>query len=659
MKMQVLRGIVVAALLLAAPSATARATLPVWNEAELEKACATAIGESRKQLEAVKAMPASAGASTVLAAWDRGYIALSEAVGPAYLLAAVHTDEKVRAAADACVLEYTKFNTALFQDEALFKRISALAPKDPIDRKLRADLIEEFEDSGAALPVAKRTRAKELLQRLQELRVEFERNIRDNKTKVAFKPEEMKGLPQAYIDRAKKDENGNYLLGFDYPEYLPFMANADSEEARKRYYVAFSNRGTARNLELMNEIAVLRKELAGLFGVASYAEFITRRQMAASAGNVRRFLEEVKAAVNEGEAREVEEMRAMKSKMTGTPLADTRLNRWDTSYYQEKVRRERYSVDQEALRKYFPMPQAVDFALLVSSELYGIRFKRAEVPVWHHDVVYYDVLDAKGGAFIGGIYLDLYPREGKYKHAAAFPARGGSTLARRTPISILVTNFDRAGMTHREMETLLHEFGHVLHGVLSRTRYNSQAGTNVERDFVEAPSQMFEEWVRRPETLALFKRVCATCPALDEGLIKRLAEARRFGQGVHYSGQHLLATFDQMMTSEAPPDPLEAWKRLQSATPLGYVEGTMGASGFTHNVNHYGARYYGYMWSEVLALDMLSGFRGNLMSRDAGRRFRAAILSPGGEAKAQEMVRRFLGREPNNKAFLAEITGRR
>jgi thimet oligopeptidase len=329
------------------------------------------------------------------------------------------------------------------------------------------------------------------------------------------------------------------------------------------------------------------------------------------------------------------------------------------SYYSERLRERRYQVDQEALRRYFPMPQTLAWLLDVSSRVFGIRFERAAVPVWHEDVCYYDVLDGTSGAYIGGIYCDLFPREGKFTHAAAWPVRGASRRVGRTPITVMVANFDRHGLTHDEVETFFHEFGHVLHGVLSETHYNHHAGTSVERDFVEVPSQFYEEWARRLESLEAIRDTCAECPVMDQALVDRLDAARRFGAGMQYGRQHLYASFDMALYGEQPGKAVDTWRAMEEATRLGFVEGTNFPATFSHIAGGYAAGYYGYMWAEVIALDMLSSFGGSLMNPEAGLRFRREILSRGGELPARVLVERFLGRPVNNAAFFAEITGRR
>jgi thimet oligopeptidase len=632
-----------------------RPLTPIYDAAGLTRACDDGLAAVNKS---IASMEARRGPGAIFAEWNTLQIQMEDLLGVVNLLGNVSPDKAVRDASEPCLQKFTTLGTELFQNEKLFARVKAAAPMNPHQAKLKKDMMEGFEDSGVALPPAKRARAKEIFDKLEELRQSFDRNIRDDPTKVTFKPEEMAGLPESYLKARKPDGEGNYVLGLDNPSYVPFMQTAKSEDARRRYYLAKLNQGGAKNLDQLYEIFKLRKELAALYGLPSYADYALRRKMVQSPATVTRFLADVKSAVTELEKKDVEELRGEKSKDLGTVLGETKIQRWDVSYYSEKVRRERFNVDQEALRKYFPTDKAVEYMMRVSQALYGVKFKEVKVPVWNEDVRYFDVLDAKTGRFISGFYLDLFPREGKFNHAAAFPLRNASRLVGRTPLSALVTNFNREGLNHDELETLMHEFGHVLHGVLSRADYNPQAGTSVKGDFVEAPSQMFEEWARREQPLALFKEVCAGCPQLTRDDIARLESARRYGQGLRYARQWLYASFDMALATDPQP-PLAVWKALENATPLGYVEGTSFPSAFSHIANQYGAGYYGYMWSEVLALDMLSPFKADMLDPKVGARYRDTILAQGGQEEEMALVRRFLGREPSNEAFFAEITGKR
>jgi len=637
-----------------------RVTLPILDAQTLTDTCARALAAARARVAALEQLPlAEVTPERVLDEWDANSVALEDTIGPIAILNNVHPDKAVRDAADAAMRDISSFHVEVLQNEALFERVGAVTPQTPPQARLKKDLIEAFEDSGVALAPEPRARAKAIVERLTVLNQDFARNIRDNETRVTFTPEECDGLPAAYLARVPKDASGRIVLGFDYPDFNPFMANAANEQARRRYYMAYLQRGTPRNLEILDEIVALRKELAGLYGLPSYAAYVTRRRMAGTPDAVDRFLADVRDAVRSVEERDLQELRAVKAELTGMPVEHVTLSRWDLSYVSERLRERRYSIDQEALRKYFPMPGTLDWLLAVISRLYGLRFERAAVPVWHEDVLYYDVLDEATDTCIGGIYLDLYPREGKFTHAAAWAVRGVSRRASRTPITVLVTNFDRSGLTHDEVETFFHEFGHVLHGILSETYYNEHAGTNVERDFVEVPSQIFEEWARRLETLETISEFCPDAPVMDAALVDRLNAARRFGQGIQYARQHLYAVFDMTLYGQQPGRAMDTWVEMERATALGYLPGTEFPGTFAHIAGGYAAGYYGYMWAEVIALDMLSAFGPRLMNPEVGRRFRSEILARGGEDTARVLVERFLGRPVDNRAFVAEITGQR
>ncbi len=630
-----------------------RTTIPILTPEEVARTAAAALEKARQRLTAIETI----AAENVLDAWDDAAIVLEDAFGPISLLNSVHPEGAVRDAADRAMIDESVFITELFQNERLFERVRAVAPRSDPQRQLKKDLIESFEDSGVALAAEKRERFRAISERLTELSQEFAKNIRENKTVLHFTLDECAGLPQSYLDRVPKDGQGNIVVGFDYPDYVPFMMNSTREEARKRYYIANTNRGTPRNIEILDEIVKLRREIADLYGVPSYAHYVTKRHMVENPETVTRFLEEVKSAVTDAEVRDLNQLRAIKAEMTAVTPEQARIARWDMMFYRERLRERRYAIDQEELRKYFPTVETLHWMLDITERLYGVRFEQASVPTWHEEVLYVDVKDADSGDRIGGIYLDLYPRADKYKHAAAWPVRGVSRRARRKPISALVTNFNRVGLTHDEVETLLHEFGHVLHGVLSQTEYNQHSGTSVERDFVEAPSQMYEEWASRMESLSLLRDHCASCPVIDASLVNRIRAAKKFGTGIDYGRQHLYAAYDMALSSENPGECFEVWKSMEATTPMGHVEGTSFPGTFEHIASGYAAGYYGYMWAKVIALDLIAAFGDDLMNTSTGRRFRELILSRGSEQPARDLVERFLGRPVSSEAFFQEIRG--
>jgi len=642
-----------------AMAATPASTMQLLDAATIASRCD---GELANMRGAKKAIEAKRG-SGVFADWNRLSMLFADFAYPVYLLQNVSPEKATRDAAQACLEKVLPFETEMAQSEPLYRRVRAAVPSDAIDKVFKQDLIEKFEDGGATLPLDKRKRAQEIVDEVERLGLQFSKNVNEDPTTVVLTPAEASGMPEAWIAARKRDANGNLVLGLDYPTVLPFLQNATGEPARRKVWMAKNRAGGDQNLVLLDRALKLRHELAQLHGVPDFATYAIKRRMAQTPAAVNDFLGKVQAAVDEVEARELAELREDKAKVTGTDPASPMLYRWDVSFHQERVRRARFQIDQEALRAYFPTDKSVEFAIKLAERLYSIAFVERRVATWHEDVRYYDVFErlpsGRNGAFIGGTYLDLYPREGKYNHAAAFSVRSGSTLIKRTPISVLVTNFNRKGLNHDELQTLLHEFGHVLHGVLSKTRYSDQGGTSVKRDFVEAPSQMFEEWARREEPFRLFAEICPECPRLTSAQIKQLDASRKFGQGSRFARQREYAAYDMKLHTGVPPAAMSTWAELEGKTRLGHVEGSMFPASFGHLMGGYAAGYYGYMWSQVLALDMLSAFDGKLLSPEVGRRYRDAILAQGGQRTPQALVESFLGRKPTSDAFYAEITGRR
>lgn len=643
---------------------TARSTLPKFQTKDIPAQCDATIAKIKKQLtdfEKIK-LKDQAEAGPILAKWDQIFADFEDFYGPINLYSNVDPSADLRKAAEDCEVKISQFQTEVYQNSKLYQQIKKTKASNDIDTKYRQDILDGFEDTGVQLPAEKQARLKVILDELTKIQQEYARNIRDNPEKLEFTPAELKGLPESYIAALKKNEKGNYLLGFDSPEYRPFMELADNDDARKRYQIAYTRRGTEKNLVLLKQAMDLRHELAQLFGNTSYADWALKSRMAKNPETVNKFLNEVHSTVAPLEKKEVQALREFKAETLKIPVEKAEIDRWSEGYWSEKLRQAKYKIDQEKMREYFPTQASQDWLFAISSDLYGIEFKPAKVDVWQDEVEYYDVTDKKTGQLLGGLYMDKFPREGKYGHAAVWGVKGGSTLTQRKPISALVTNFNRKGLNSDELETFVHEFGHALHGILSNTRYTSQSGTSVERDFVEAPSQMYEEWARRKESLSKLADYCKpACPRIDDELIAKLKAVNNYGRGLFYSRQTLYAQFDMALhTADAlKTQPLDVWKKLEGATALGYVPTTEFPGQFGHIMGGYQVGYYGYMWSEVMALDMLSAFGNNLNNPEVGQRYRQTILSQGGQKKASQLVVDFLGREPDNKAFFDEITGQR
>jgi thimet oligopeptidase len=627
---------------------------PVFaNVDQVKSSCDEGLAAANAAVRELEKRPAGAG---WLRAYDDINALLEDRAGAIYLLSNVHPDKAIRDATQACELRWQDFSTTLAQNEALYKAAKATRPADAIDRQFLKTTLEGFEDAGVSLPAGPRARAKAILDRVNELSQIFDKNIRDEGVLLAFTEAELAGVPEAVWKNNKRDPQGRVQLGLDSPTYTPVMQGATDASVRQRMWRAKTDEGGAANLKLLAEIGQLRKEYAQLFGKASYAEFLLQRRMARTPASANKLLDEVHRAIAAREKAEIEELRAAKAQHLGTPPASTRIERWDVAFYTERVKRERYSVDQNAFKPYFPPQQSLALVMRIIEQTMGVRYTlMPEVKPWHPEVQTWVVSDAKSDKPIATLYVDLYPREGKYNHAAVWSFRGGSVPTGRVPQAALVVNFDRAGLTLDELETLLHEFGHAVHSNLSATRYSAQAGTNTQRDFVEAPSQMLEEWVYDRSVLDQMQQVCPGCKRVPDELLAQAVKARHYGKGIRYARQHLYASYDLALHAADAPEPMATWAKMEGATPLGHVAGSMFPAGFSHVAGGYAASYYGYLWSEVIAADLRTAFGKNKLSAQVGMRYRQIVLGNGGQLPPDELVKTFLGRETNGKAFFAEL----
>ncbi len=631
----------------AAPKAMPGPVFPQLDTVEqVTSACDAGLKEARARVATLEKRKADLG---WLAAYDDLNNFTEDAYNPISFVGNVHPDKGVRDAAQACDLKWQDFASTLGQNETLFKQMSGIKTKDPIDTYFKKIGLEGFEDSGVALPKAKRARAKEISDRITALSLDFDKNIRDNNTKVVFSEKDLQGVPPDVMEGAKRDTAGLLLMGLDYPSYVPILTYADNGGVRERIWRAKQNEGGDANLKLLAEIISLRKEYAQLFGFGSYNDFLLRRRMVQSAARANKFMDELRAVIEDGERREITELRDAKALHLNNPGA--KLDRWDVTYYTERIKRARYSVDQNEFRQYFPPQESLLFVMGIAERMFGIKYTKVDTKLWHSEVQSFAVTDAATGKPLAGLMVDLYPRDGKYNHAAVWGLRSSSSRDGRVPRAALVVNFDRKGLTLDELETLLHEFGHALHNNLSNTRYSSQGGTSTLRDFVEAPSQMLEDWVYDPKVLATFKDVCPRCTPVPPALLAQAVKAREHGKATRYARQHLYATYDLALHATQAPDPMSAWASMEGASPLGYVAGTKFPAGFSHVAGGYAAGYYGYLWSEVVARDLRTAFIGDKLSASIGTRYRDAVLARGGERPPQELVRQFLGRDSNSRAF--------
>ena len=588
----------------------------------------------------------------------------SEVVGRASFMKDIHRDEKVRAAATACEEEAGKYAARIASRKDLYLAVKAWQGRGeqvgPQDRRLVELMMRDFHRAGVDLTDEQREKLVSLRSRLAELQTRFSSNLDEDTTSVEMSAEELDGMPQSYIGRLKKAASGKYIVTTKYPDYFPFQENAKSAEARRKLEVAFMNRGARDNIKLLDEAVGLRDEAARLLGYATHADYVTEVRMAKSARNVQQFEDKLESRLKERLAADRQKMSEMKKADTG----DGTIRAWDWRYYLNELRKRDYALDDEKIRAYFPADKVMSGMMDVYSRLLGVQFKRVEgAPVWADGVSLYEVRD--GGRLLAKFYVDLFPRPGKYGHAAAFgvgPARQ-LQAGYQIPLTILVVNVTPpadgkvAHLTLNEVEVLFHEFGHVMHGSLTTAKYASISGTNVATDFVEAPSQMLENWVYQPEVLKTITSGPSGEPMPAE-MMASISRARKFDAGVRYSRQVFLGQFDLYIhTHGAKVDADAAAKKLW-AEIMSFPEDPQShfAAGFGHMMSGYDAGYYGYLWSEVFAADMFTRFaKEGILNPKTGRDYRDIILAKGRSEDPDQLLRKFLGREPNEDAFLRQI----
>jgi thimet oligopeptidase len=621
------------------------------SAAALRRDCDRRLAQARREERAL----AGGDPDTWLARYDDLIARVEDATGAISLLENVHPQVAMRDAAQACGLRWQQWQSAFGQNEAVFRQARRAVAVDAIDARLRQDVLDAFEDAGVALPRAGRARLKRLSDEISRLAQDFERDVRDGGTRLAFTEAELAGVPEPVWREAPRDAQGRRLLSLDYPVYGPVLERATDPTTRERMWRAKTDEGGEANLRRLERIATLRHEMARLLGQPDFVDHTLRRRMAGDGATAAAFLQRVREAVEPGERRDLEELRAAKAAHLGRPLQEVTIQRWDRDFYAERLRQARFGVDQEAFRPHFPPQPSLDLMFAIAERLFGVRFEPVAMPLWHPDARAWQVREIADGRPLGLFYADLHPRPGKYNHAAVWSFRNASTRLGRLPQAALVVNVDRHGLTFDELETLLHEFGHALHGLLSATRHVSQGGTNVLRDFVEAPSQMLEDWVYDPQVLALLAARCPACAPVPEALRARAVAARAWGQASLLARQRVYAAYDLALHGARREAPLPLWARLEGETPWGHVPGTRFPAGFSHLVGGYGAGYYGYLWSLVVAVDLRTAFDGRKLDPEVGMRYRRTILARGGEVAPQALVREFLGRETDTRAFDAQL----
>ncbi len=624
---------------------------------DLTRGCRADMDRARAEAERAKSA-APGDPRAALRAFDGAFAALADAAARASLARNVHPDAAMRDAAEAAEREVDALSTELSLDRGLYDALAALdvTGEDAATRYLVEKSLRDFRRAGVDRDDATRAQVRGLREELVRIGQEFGRNIKDDVRSVLLDPADLDGLPEDWRRTHPPGSDGKVVVTTDNTDYVPFLTYARSERARETLWRLYRLRGHPRNLDVLSRMLSRRAELARVLGYQSWAAYVIEDKMIRSVGAAEEFVERITVAAGARMRRDFAQLHARKRE--DVPGAE-RVEPWDSAHLQERVKAEQYGFDSQSVRPYFEYGRVKDGVLAVTAQLFGISYARIpDAPVWHPEVEAYDV--AEEGRLLGRIYLDMHPRDGKYKHYAQFTLASGQEGV-RLPEGVLVCNFPRpapgapALLEHGDVKTFFHEFGHLLHHVLGgHTRWAGQSGVATEWDFVEAPSQMLEEWVWDPEVLARFGRHVETGEPIPAALVRRMKAADEYGKGLTVRQQMFYAATSLELHRRDPEglDTTRLVAELQERyTPFHHVEGTYFQESFGH-LDGYSAIYYTYMWSLVIAKDLFGPFReAGLMDPAVARRYRRAILEPGGSKPAAELVEDFLGRPHAFEAF--------
>jgi thimet oligopeptidase len=597
--------------------------------------------------------------------------AASASNAQAGLMSEVHPDEAIRDAARECEQEVARFYSDLALDREMYDTLAAVdvTTADPDTQRFVAHTLRDYRRAGVDKPPEVRARLKQIDEELTKLGQAFSKTISEDVRAIEVPdPARLAGLPADFVAAHPPGADGKIRITTDYPDYNPFMTYAADDDLRRQLYIAFRSRGDRDNETTLRTILKLRAEKAGLLGFANWADYITADKMIGSGDQAAEFLDKVwKLAAPRAEQDYKELLRQLvANQAAGTkPAKPTAVADWQKTWLENLVKKERYEVDASEVRQYFPYDRVLAGLLEITAEIFDLTYTEVtDGERWHPSVLIYDVV--RGTAKLGRIYLDMHPRDGKYKHAAQFPLKDGVRDV-QLPEGVLVCNFpasERATATrsasaglmeHEDVVTMFHEFGHLMHHVLGgHQRWITQSGVATEWDFVEAPSQMFEEWAWSYDTLARFARHHETQAVIPKALVDKMRRADKFGLGTATVQQIFYAAIS-LGFHRADPDALDQLtevQRLQKRyTPFAYVPGTRFHASFGHLVG-YSAMYYTYQWSLVIAKDLLTPFESSsLMATDVTYAYRDHVLVPGGSRDAAELVHSFLGRAYDFRAY--------
>jgi thimet oligopeptidase len=652
-----------------AKSATAPAVsdAPFWsgrpNAQAFANIQADRVTRAKKNIERMLAATGPRTVENTLQPYDDALLELDAAGSQCGLIEEVHPDSGLRASAEKATQDVSAYGSQLSLNRKVYEAITALDTTglDAETAYYIRTTLRDFRLAGVDKDDSTRKQIQALREQLVKMGQNFDRNIREDKPTVVLDGvADLEGLPQDYIDSHKPGPDGKITLSVEYPDYFPLMTYARREAARQKMYMTYQNRAYPKNMAVLDSILDLRYRLAKLIGFSNYADYECADKMVGNAQNASDFIKKVVDASADRLKADFNTM--LERKRKDFPGA-TGIDWWDRFYWTNLIKKEQYSFDAQGFRPYFPYTRVKQGVLDVTSKLFGVTYKQvANAPVWDPSVECWEMFE--DGKLVGRFYLDMHPRKNKYNHAAQFDVRTG-VEGRQIPEAALICNLpggdakDPGLCELEDVDTFFHEFGHLLHTLFAgHHRWVGIGGIRTERDFVEAPSQLLEEWMRDPAVLQSFARHYKSGEPVPAKLVEQMRRADDFGnldpRAIDVRRQMMLADLSLSIYNRPPSqvntDSLNA-QLTNRYTPYPYVPGTHFQCAFGH-LYGYGAGYYTYMWSLVIAKDMFSKFdRKNLLDPAIAKRYRDAVLAPGGSAPAAVLVSKFLGRPFNFEAY--------
>ncbi len=645
---------------------------PDWtiDPAKMRSIADEEIDKARKRLDEIAKTPSGEVSLQTLKDFEE-VLGDDDPLGYFLFIKHISTNKEQRDAADEIEKDARKFINELWGRKDLYDVMVQLEPQieslDPEEKTLLDKTLKEFRHRGAALDDGKRKEFLEIANNITVLESEFGRTLNEITTKVPFTEEELDGVPSPVYENLEKDGD-NYLCPLDYPVFIPVRTYAKNPETRKKMQIAFLQRGGTENTERLSDALALRERQAKLLGFSNYAEYGISRKMAKTPKRVIDFMNELKEKLTPLSDKETLVLRELKAKEQNLPIEDVTIEIWDLFYYHEMLMRDKYAVDQNEVKKYFPMSSVIKGVLDVYQKVLNLEFKESDKPnIWHEDIKQYKVTDRTNGKTLGVFYLDLYPRDGKFKHYAAFGffdrrIKDGKVLL---PVCAMVSNYEKPTkdtpslLNHSDVETFFHEFGHIMHMICNQASYARFGLSGLLPDFVETPSMMFQNWAWKEEVLSdLSGHYEEPDRKLPTEMLKSLIDAKLLNIGTFQLRQVAYSLIDLTFHTVGAEDPNAVFKKVfNEVTKYDLPDDTCFEAGFGHLMNSlYTAGYYSYTWSQVYAEDIFTKFEENgFMDTKTGTEYRQKILAPGGSLDPDDMVKSFLGREMKTDAYMKSL----